>query len=275
MIELGVANYCDAIGIHAYVDQLDDARFRAPWDWLRGVGAKKPVSISEGGAPLRTDWGPKEMTDVAWRERWHALAYLQAKRFGYSRYLLFTNDGGDAWTDQWAYRDRHKNQAPIETAYSAVKNGMTKRVWNVAGFETPNDARMEWIPIGPINAPRDPDWADFAAKTARSGKQSLHIPATFTARYVKRIAPDLKPGKRTTVTAWVQTEGHGEAILQAQGWNRTGGLDERAQSKKSVGKWTRLRVSFVPTNPWAVVSLGAKASAQGAVWFDDVSIEQD
>lgn len=278
LIQLGIDKYCDAIGMHAYVDQMDDARFRKPWEWLREVGVQKPISISESGTPLRTDWGPKNMTDVAWRERWHAQAYVQTKRFGYSRLMLFTHTGGDDWVDRWAYRDRHKNMAPIQTAHDAVQFGMLKRAFANGGFESANHPRFEWMPVHPINAPDEPKWADFAAKTPRSGQNSLSIQSGMEQREVRRIVPDLQIGKRYTISAYAKTSGTAQAILGAQGFNARDGLDEKTASttpnpKQQKHDWQRLRVSFVPTNSWVVISLGAASSYNGQVHWDDVSIQ--
>ena len=281
MINAGVADTTDVIGIHAYSNQFDNANLRKPWDFLQAAGKSKPISISEAGVPLNLGWQPAGTTDVYWRTRWHQLAYLQAKRFGYDRMLLFSHTGNSDFTDKWAYRNRNNGYAPIQTAYDEVKYGLRKRPNLNGGFEASNDKWHEWIMLMDINKPQaeEPNWADFASTSIpHAGARCLKITAaSWTGRDVERIVPDLTIGVPCTLSIYAKVQSGGTASLRANGYNRTNGLDEKSASTSVVGSWTKLSVTFTPTNPWVVIVLdcGVTSATDAACYFDDAVVAQN
>ena len=275
MISAGVADYTDVIGVHAYQNQFDEGRLSRPWEWLKAAGKSKPVSISEAGVPPLADWTPPGITPNLFRTRWHQLAYAQAKRYGISQMLLFTNTGKTDWEDQWAYRDRHNNNAPIQGAYDEVKYGLGKRTNLNGGFESDNDRWHEWTVLQPINTADVPSWANFTAGGAHSGARCLKIAVGQDWRQVRKVLEGLTVGANYTLSAWVKLDGAGQAYVNAMGFNRTLGNQEASASVTgSPGTWQKVSVSFTPTNPWVVISLASPGATytNAFISFDDISL---
>ena len=275
MINAGVADYTDVIGIHAYSDQFDENQLSQPWQYLAAVGKSKPISISESGVPLRAGWAPAGMDENQWRTRWHQLAYIEAKRYGISQMLLFSHTGNSDWTDKWAYRDRNNNFAPVQGAYDEVKNGLKKRTNLNGGFESDNDRWHEWIVMQPIKQVAEPTWANFTAGGAHSGARCLKITVGGDWRQVRKVVEGLTVGVPYTLSAWVKLEGSNQAYVNAMGFNRTQGSQEASASVTgNLGTWQKVSVSFTPTNPWVVVSLASPGSglSNAACSFDDITL---
>ena len=275
MINAGVADYTDVIGIHAYADQFDDGRLSKPWGWLQTAGKTKPIAISESGVPLGAGWAPSGIDEVLWRTRWHQLAYVQAKRYGIDRMLLFSHTGDTSWTDKWDYRDRQNNFAPVQGAYDEVKYGMRKRTTINGGFESNNDRWHEWVVMQPIAQAAEATWANFTSSNVHSGSRCLKITAGSGTRSVRKVVADLTVGTPYTLSAWIKmVGGSGGARLTAMGYNHTNGDEEVSASAAGYDTWQKLTVTFTPTNSWVVISLSTTGTTASNIssYFDDVTL---
>ena len=274
----GVGNYCDTIGVHAYGSQFSEDVIKLPWVWQEQAGSKKPVGISECGVPLNAWWTATEITDVQWRERWHALAYVQAKSFGYSYMILFTHTGETEWTDKSSYRDRNNNFQPIQPNYGQAKSILKRRSFGNGNFENANDTYKEWVSMIPFDQPIPPNDTIFVQgdsdgafegngylKLTRDGREQ---------RRAKRIVPNLTIGATYQITAKMNmVDSGGIGNLAARGYDPNNGDSEVQDEKRDLKPgWNDMKVNFVAKNSWVVIELRADYGVE--MRWDNVKISQ-
>lgn len=289
MIQKGVTNYCDYIGVHAYGGQLRDYEIRKPWDYLNANPnvPRRPIIASEVGSDIND--APAGVTDVRqWQADWLASAQAQFKRFGYARVILFestnvnTSNGG--LENRFSlFRD---NAGPIiSTTYNFLKSNYTSDGLANGDFEQPNDYKTGWT-VPRVDDPASADWSayhmnniDFAAAGGRNGSRALKLDTGnagwATPLRTQRIIGGLTPGQTYTISAWAYVNSSGTAYMDIQGHDATRGDAVIGAETSIAGSWQKLTVTVTPSNPWVSVMLWSKNTADyGRQWvmFDDVTI---
>ena len=275
MIQLGVGNYCDAIGVHVYGSEINDGRFDKPWKWMQQYGVYKPIAASEAGVAVTWGRGPDGKRDPQiWRRNWEQLYYTQIKRFGISSTLLFSLYG--TYDGDFSYVNP-QNDAPVQPIFNEVRYGHRRRPFANGGFEQPNVFQREWVIVYGADADGAPDSATFVrgdASGAHSGSGYLKLDTAGSAVpvTVRRVAANLKPGYVYTLSGWASVQGTGAATLAAQGFDLTAGNREAAATTKATSKWQKLSARFMPTATWAVVALSAQSpdGTGSLVKWDDI-----
>jgi hypothetical protein len=260
MISLGIANYCDYIGVHAYGGQINEGRLNRVWQYLQEFGVKKPVVVSEAGA-INDYFNNVGVTPSEGRRIWFSRFYYQLKRYGYSHVLLFDLDKHDAW-------------ALIDTpAYNEIKNWYRNDPFANGGFEDANDNEHGWNVFASADIFRAPSTIKFIrddAANAHTGSGYLQMEPG--ANSVRRLAEQLTPNKTYEIKAWVNITGGGTARLRALGWNHLDGDAEVAVTTTNSG-WQELSLQVTPTKSWVVIDLGIE-NVGGNVRWDDVTIDE-
>ncbi|MGI4787966.1 MAG: CARDB domain-containing protein [Janthinobacterium lividum] len=273
MIQLGVGNYCDVIGMHIYGSQINDPRFSKPWRWMQKYGVYKPLSASEAGVAVTWGRGADGKRDPqVWRRNWQQLYYSQLKRFGISSTLLFSLYG--TYDGDFSYVNP-ADDTPVEPIFEEVKYGNRRRVFANGGFEQPNAFQREWVILYDADADAAPAGVKFVhgdAGNAHSGSSylALDTQGAVAPLMVQRTAADLKPGFTYTLSGWAETQGGAGATLSALGFDRTAGAREETASTPSATGWQKLTVRFIPTATWAVVRLTGTGGSR--VKWDDVTL---
>jgi len=271
MINLGVANYCDVIGVHIYADQTHGPRIEKPWVWLQAAGVtNKPVGVSEAGVTI--GWNPIWSTNARqWQSDWLNNFYIMAKRYGYSYGLLFTHD--DDHSADWALM--RVAGAQVQPSWNELDNTLTNpQGLRNAGFETPNDRLRQWYPehSPTTNWPTGFNW-QFATNP-RSGTYCAQIRTNNgwdTSAY--QVVDNLIPGATYRVTGWIRSESPSGGLFYIAGSQAYNGIQTFNSSLVTTNTWTQVSVDVVPTNPWIVISLTTKKNPSPSfAYFDDISV---
>ncbi|MBN8707748.1 MAG: hypothetical protein J0I10_00080 [Verrucomicrobia bacterium] len=279
MINLGVAEVCDYIGVHAYSSQIIDGRLSKPWQFQQQHGGtQKPVSCSEAG--LSTTWNTWDTTFAQknqWQADWAAQAYLQFKRYGYANVILFESSTESSWPGSFAWlRDSTPARNILTTSYGELQNHMNLNALTNAGFEAPNDYKHDWvISDDPSDGAWDTSRIAFQSAGGHTGSYAMKLDTSVAGRRVVRRVISVTPNQPVTLSAWVYSNNEGQGYLRAEGFNALDGMDEADNATGgTVGAWQKLTVSFTPTNSWAVIELSADADAKPGsyVKFDDVAV---
>ena len=253
MIALDIGSVCDVIGMHAYGGQIDETVLGRPWEWLTEFKTtRKPLVISESGAI-----DPWFKTGAQGRREWFDKFYVQLKRYGYSHVMLYNLDNQGDWE---LLQTSLEKTAEFEAtpAYTAIKEGYRMTPANAlnGGFEAINDPRYDWYPYVVADKYELPHWANFSASGAHTGRNCLQIAlAPQATHYVRRVVGPLVPGRTYTLQAWAKPENGASATLAADGTQPLYGDRSFSEKSSKDGAWQQLSVSFVPTNPWVVISL--------------------
>ncbi|HEY0652074.1 MAG TPA: PA14 domain-containing protein [Chryseosolibacter sp.] len=254
MISLGVTQYCDYLGIHAYGAQIDDGRLSKPWQYMAEFPQfpQRPVAISECGT--NPDWRPNGTIGREWQARWFEQFNVALKRYGYDNAILYRADESGAVWD-----------IVFRPAFKAVKNAYRNKTLTNGGFEMPTDLLdpNEWMKIYSADAATPPANILVTSTDKKSGNNSLAINGTGT---IRQIVGKLTPGVPVTIHAWVKATNGGTAKLTLQGFDKTNGDGEQTISSTSTA-WTQLSATVTPTNPFLVVEL---ESTGGNCFFDEV-----
>ena len=302
MINLGVADVCDYIGVHVYSNQINDGRLGKPWEFLQQHGGtRKPIAASECGMP--TNYAPKGLTEAqkfAWQAEWLDLAYVQFKRYGYSNLILFESSSL-ASSKTVAYDFLRGGAKPpatpeiIRATYDEIRGHLNQsdpadlKTCNF-DFENPEPSGLEykhgWVVYHKCGeAVWDASKVDVQSKDGpHAGTRCLRfdtsageaqIDKSAAGRLIVRRVVKATPNRALTVTAWVYAHNGGASRLKALGFNATNGLDEAAASTVIQNEWKQLEVTCNPSNPWVVIELSADADgvAESYVKFDDVEIK--
>lgn len=269
MLNLGVTNYADVIGLHSYGGQIVDSHRQGlcvTWRLMAEATQRyghpaKPIANSEGGTS--PEWAQGVDGNLYWA-RWLRQSYVQHKRCGYNSMLLYTLGSGTglftiptcgaACAD--AIRESHQD--------GPFANG---------GFEQPNDREREWVIItNRLELEATPsEWSRVAFVTGGGARTGNGYMRTTAPVAVRRVGNCLTPGSPVTVSAWVRVAPGATASLKAQGYNHLDGDAEIvAQTGNTGGAWRELTLTVTPTNPWVVVSL--ESGGSGAVDWDDVTL---
>ncbi len=274
MLQLGLADYCDYIGIHCYSSEIDDGNLSKPVEWMQALGIKKPISASECG--MSVGWAPAGFPGGGqeYRRRWMPLYYLALKRYGISHSLLFSLTFND---QNWAYVDN--NFVPYQPGYGEIQTGFVDRAFANGGFELSNDSQRDWVVYYDPTSTAAPTTTTFvtgdsAGAHGGSGYAKMNSGATTGSIIVRRIAGKLMPGAQVTVSAWTYINGSGTAKLKTLGYDPSVGNAETVASASGSGSWKNLSLTVTPINPWIVVEIstvGTGVSGQYVKW-DDVSV---
>lgn len=262
MLQLGVADYCDYIGLHIYGGQIQDQNFLQPWQRMAALGIQKPIRISESGT--NPDWAPAGLDGQEWRRRWLAQFYVAMKRAGIDHTLLFSLTFGER---EWAYLDLPNNWQPIEPGYSEILHGLRDEPFANGGFEAPNDHEREW------HVYFNPDLAtppatigfitnDVAGARSGSGYLRMNVGTASSRSIVRRVAGQLTAGSTVRLSAWVYVNASGAtAQLKALGFDPMDGDREITTTSTQVNTWELLSVDVpVISNRWVVTELSASAT---------------
>lgn len=273
MIQLGVGNYCDVIGMHIYGSQINDPRFSKPWKWMQEYGVYKPISASEAGVAVTWGRGADGTRDPqVWRRNWQQLYYSQLKRFGISSTLLFSLYG--TYDGDFSYVNP-ADDTPVEPIFEEVKYGNRRRVFANGGFEQPNAFQREWVIVYDADADAASAGIKFVRGDARgahtgSGYLEFETQGASAPLIVQRTAADLKPGFTYTLSGWAETQGGARAALSALGFDRTAGAKEETAATAAAAGWQKLTVRFIPTATWTVVRLTGTGGSR--VKWDDIAL---
>ena len=302
MIDLGVADVCDYIGVHVYSNQINDGRLSKPWEFLRQHNVtKKPVAASECGMP--TIYAPKELTEeqkFQWQAEWLDFAYEQFKRYGYSNLILFESSSlGTSKTVAYDFL-RGGAKPPttptiIQATYDEIRlhlNQSDPAVFKTCNFdfENPDPSGLEyrhgWVVYHNCGeAVWDASKVDLQSKDGpHSGTHCLRFDTSATGTQIHKSAAGAlivrrvvkaTPNKPVTITAWVYSHNGGESHLKALGFNAANGLDEADAKTSTQNRWQQLTLTCTPTNPWVVIELSSVADGQAGsyVKFDDVNMK--
>ncbi len=271
MINLGVANYCDVIGVHIYSDQTQPLRIEKPWVWLQAAGVtNKPVGVSEAGVTI--GWNPAWSTNARqWQSDWLNNFYVMAKRYGYSFGLLFTHDQDHS--ADWALM--RVAGAQVQPSWNELDNTLTNpQGLRNAGFETPNDRLRQWYPehSPTTNWPAGFNWQ--YATNPKSGTYCAQIRTNNgwdTSAH--QVVDNLIPGATYRVTGWVRSESPSGGLFYIAGSQAYNGIQTFNSSLVTTNTWTQVTVDVVPTNPWIVISLTTKKHPSTSyAYFDDISV---
>ncbi len=274
MLQLGLANYCDYIGVHVYSSEIDDGSFSKPFEWMQALNIKKPVSASECG--MSVGWAPAGFPGGGqeYRRRWLPLYYLALKRYGISSSLLFSLTFNDP---NWAYVDN--NFTPYQPGYGEIQTGFVNRAFANGGFESSNDSQRDWIVYYDPTLTTAPTTTTFvtgdsAGAHSGSGYAKMNSGATTSPIIVRRIAGALTSGAQVNISGWAYINGSGTATLKALGYDPTVGNAETVATATGGGSWKFLSLNVTPINPWVVIEIsttGTGVSGQYVKW-DDVNI---
>lgn len=258
MMQLGVQNYCDFVGVHTYGGQIDDEVFRRLWELLAEFRVRKPVSASESGA--NPEWAPASLKGsladkLEYQRRFYFQFYMQMKRFGVSHALMYSlRTPTDP--DDLDILDR--------PAFEEMKAGFNDTVFSNGGFEDSNNFDSR-------NLPTNIEIVRNDAANAHGGSSYAKL-APGPASSFRRLAAKLKPGTTYAVEAWVFIQGSGVAHLRALGSHPLDGDAEELASTNVGGSWQKLSLTVTPQHSWLVVDLSAN-NLNGLVRFDDVTVE--
>jgi hypothetical protein len=266
MLELGLADWCDYIGVHAYGSQIDDNRFANLWTLLAEFKIRKPVCVSECGA--NPDWAPpclkgSEAGRLEYQRRFFYQLQMQMKRFGVSHTMLYTI--------QEQPDDLNILNRP---AYDEVKNHFRLSPLANGGFEEANDSEHGWVPnfsnaYDGVVAPDNVRCIRDDAVNARSGSGYARL-SPAAAQSLRRVVA-VPANAACSVSAWVRVSGQGRARLRALGFDPLDGDAEVAVVSTSKPTWEQLVLRVTPTNPWVVIDLSCEGDNTTAT-FDDVVI---
>lgn len=268
MVELGVTRCADVLGVHSYGAQIDEGHrmgLHKPWQFMKESGQKViPVADSEGGNSA--SWAPRGVEDAQeWESRWHRLAWLQHKRYGYDSLILFSLRSPRGLWDVASWVDGAF--VPNKPVYAAIQEVHRRHGLENGGFEQPDDPN--WMTVYGLDAARPREWSrvDFPAGDARSGARALRMEGPTR---VRRVVELLTPGRPLTLSAWARVDG-GRASLKALGFDDHDGTAEVvARADRAAGEWRQLRLEVTPRRSWVVVSL--EADRGGSVDWDDVEL---
>jgi len=294
MIDLGVVDVCDYIGVHVYSNQVNDGRLSKPWEFLQQHGGtKKPVAASECGMP--TKYAPKDLTTdaqkFAWQAEWLDFAYLQFKRYGFSNLILFESSSlGTSSTV--AYDFLRGGAIPpttptiVQPTYDEIRLQMNQSDPAVLktcnfDFENPDPSGLEykhgWIVYHNCGeAVWNHSKVDLHSTDGpHSGAHCLRFDTSAAGAMIVRRVVKATPNKPVTITTWVYAHNSGGSHLKALGFNSTNGLDEATASTDIQNTWKQIEVTCTPTNPWVVIELSTDADgvAGSYVKFDDVGMK--
>ncbi len=271
MINGGLANYCDVIGVHMYGSQTHPGRADRPWVWLQAAGVfNKPVAISEAGVTI--GWNPSwSSSGRQWQSDWLNNFYVMAKRYGYSYGILFTHDADHS--ADWALL--RAAGAQVQPSWNEIDNTLTNpQGLRNATFETPNDIRRQWYPEHnpDTNWPAGFNW-QFATNP-RSGTSCAQIRTnTGWDTSAHQVVDNLNPGATYRVTAWIRSESPSGGLFYIAGSQAYNGIQTFNSSLVTTNTWTQVSVDVVPTNPWIVISLTTKKHPSTSfAYFDDISV---
>ena len=296
MINKGVTNYCDYVGVHCYGNQVNEYEIQKPWGYMHAANsqygyAMKPLAASEVGIANGAPAGADLQT---WRADWLDTAMSQFKRWGYSNVILFesTNTAGSNGGLENSYSLYRDNCGPIiSTTYNEIKNNFTTAGLNDGDFEqSTNDYKRGWQVVRPSTD--DNGWVNanlgsynFYATGGRNGSHALKLDNGNTGWAstlgVRRTIGGLTAGQQYQVSCWVYSASDGSghwnsATLEAAGYLANSGDTKVSASATSPDGWQQLTLTFTPTNTWVSLSLSAKNQAgyggQCYVMFDDVAI---
>ncbi len=272
IVDHGLADHCDVIGVHVYGTQTLDHRIGKPWEWLALANAKRPVACSEAGVTI--GWTPKGGDGREWQADFLAHWYVKCRRMGYAYGIMFTHD--DDHKVDWAQL-RAKGEK-LQPTWDLVAKSLTQSKPLTNGdFEAVNDPRTVWIPD------RDLDklgWMEnqinFAAiDQVHAGKQAARItPGEGKTRVAafQLIDRDVTPGKPLIVRGFARSSGSA-ATLSINGYDP---LDGDAQIAKTVtsDQWTPVELTVTPANPWIVIGIEAAPGTDpaAAAWFDSITV---
>lgn len=263
MLNLGIADYCDYIGLHSYGSQIDDNRLDAVWKELESHNVRKPVSISELG--VKGSWAPAGVEDEEWRRRWWSQYYVASKAHGFTNNLCFTLDGGPTG---WQIKNT--------PSFDELKNYYFLRSFENGGFESANDDEHDWHVVFPTvdqaNPPSNIEFVLNDATNARSGSGYLRMDAG-NGKSVRRVAENLTPGQTYTVKGYAYISGSGTASLSAMGYDTEDGDAKVVSSTSNTGSFQLLSLDVTPTSTWIVVDLSmSNIPSGGFVIWDDISV---
>jgi len=253
LLDAGIADTCEVVGVHAYGGQVEDGILNGVWRDMEERGIRKPVAISEAGAI--DSYSPD--TGAEGRRRWFNQFAVQVKRYGFDNVLLFDIDAHDEW-------------ALLGTpAYSEVRRSYVDQAFTNGDFEAAGeDGEFPWNRYDPKGTGEDLGVA-FVDQGGRSGPGAVALDAAQGAR-VRQIAGRLVPGTTYTVTASVRVPEGATARLAAQGFDHTDGDRELEAVAGAGGDWQTLTAKVTPSNPFLVVDLSVTGT--GRVLIDDVAV---
>jgi hypothetical protein len=276
MLDAGIAEVSDYIGLHAYGGQISEQRLGHPWRVLEARGIRKPLAISESGSINEYCNGSEFETEDC-RRRWFAYFGQQLKRFGYDHAILFDLDGHDAWAVA-------PNFNPTK-AYQQIKDLRLDEALTNADFESDNNVETDWVPFDSNDVwilKGTSPYVSFVRNDSggahggggyvklNNGNASPGKPVS-----VRRIASQLPKGKQVKIGAWVYVNGGASATLKALGYDdRNGDAEISATSTKKNG-WERLEIDVPISRSWTVIELGTSGTGNSGdyVKWDDVSID--
>lgn len=272
MLALGLAKYCDVIGVHMYGGQTHPGSIDKPWLWLQAAGVRdKPVGISEAGVTI--GWNPKwSKSPRQWQSDWLCNFHVMSKLYGYSYGMLFTHD--DDHKADWALM--RVAGARSQPSWDEIdKNLSVPQGLRNAGFETANDIRRQWYPEHHPDHPwpKDFDWQN--RDNPKSGSFCAQIRANSKwETKAHQIVDNVIPGKTYQIKGWVRSESPDGASISIGGSQVHNGIQTFQTATVTANTWTQVGVDVTPTNPWLVISLiTKKTDVQGSACFDDITVE--
>lgn len=274
MLDLGIANVSDYIGIHAYGGQIADNRLGHPWRLLEERGIRKPLAISESGAIAEWCLGSDGDRENC-RRRWFAIFGQQLKRFGYDHALLFDLDAHEAWAVA-------PNFNPTKT-YEQIKSLQLNRTLTNASFELDNNPETEWVHFGSgdIGDMGPSPYVSFVrgdAAGARSGNGYVKLESgranSSEPIFVRQIIGSLPKNKKVTIGAWVYVSDGATATLKALGYDYKDGDAEIVKNSTKKNGWEYLEVAVPISRYWTVIELGTTGTGNSGdyVKWDDVTL---
>ncbi|MBC8102069.1 MAG: hypothetical protein H7Z41_05725 [Cytophagales bacterium] len=303
MLQGGIANYCDYIGLHMYNDQIDERYFTtqniaAPWIWMSEGNAPlfKPLSCSENG--VNAGAAPAGAIPRQWSADWLNLNYLQLKRYGYSHSILFDWSGAAQSGDvNWGLCVDPNTRALLQPTYSEIQDHLRVSPFNNGGFESATDIkRGPWVVYhssADALPPAESTWIEphFADPNAKSGAYSALFrvgansltstnPNVENRMFLRQVAQHLTPGATYTLSAWTRWTGSQQGLLRAEGFDPLDGdAVAEAVAEPPVGaanQWRKLSVTIRPSTTSMVISLYTRATGVpgDVVYFDDVQLVQ-
>lgn len=269
MLDLGLADCTDYVGMHAYGGQIHEDRFSKPWKDLAARGVKKPIAISESGS-IASWYQGSDADKQNSRSRWFAEFGQRLKRFGYDSALLFDLDSHDEWAIA-------PNFQPTP-AYDKIKMLELNPFWSSAGFESDNDMEKDWVPFDPndIGSSSFVTFIRGDAGGARSGSGYVKLESSKADRdvpiNVRRIAGQLPQGRTIKVGAWAYASGGTQATLKALGYDNLDGDAELSVSSTRRNEWEYLELKVPISKYWTVVELSTLGTSNSSdfVKWDDV-----
>ncbi|PSM46740.1 hypothetical protein C7Y66_23535 [Chroococcidiopsis sp. CCALA 051] len=276
MLDAGIAEVSDYIGLHAYGGQISEHRLGHPWRVLESRGIRKPLAISESGSINEYCNGSEFETEDC-RRRWFAYFGQQLKRFGYDHALLFDLDGHDSWAVAPDFN-------PTKT-YQQIKDLRLNEALSNADFESDNNVETGWIPFD-SNDVWILEGASPYVSFVRNDNGGAHGGNGYvklnngnaspdTPVRVRRIVGQLPKGQKVKIGAWVYVNGKASATLKALGYDyRNGDAEISATSTKKNG-WEYLEIEVPISRYWTVIELGTSGTGNSGdyVKWDDVSID--